>query len=113
METDNKFFELEDRNQTDELYEHHNVDVDKGQSQLRIDKFLMTKIENVTRNQLQIAIQAGNILVNGNAVKANNKVKPLDNIKVVFNTPPRVVEIIPEDIPLEIVFEDKQLFMDE
>jgi len=111
MESDNKFFELEDRNQTDELYEHYNIDVDKGQAQLRIDKFLMTKIDNVTRNQLQIAIQAGNILVNEKAVKANYKVKPLDNIKVVFNTPPRVVEIIPEDIPIEVVYEDKDIMI--
>ncbi len=111
MESENKYFELEDRNQTDELYEHHNVDVDKGQAQLRIDKFLMTKIENVTRNQLQIAIQAGNILVNGKAVKSNYKVKPLDNIKVVFNTPPRVVEIIPENISIDVVYEDDDIMI--
>lgn len=94
-----------------ELYEHHNIIVDPGQSPTRIDKFLFTKIINVSRNKVQQAAKAGNILVNGTAVKANYKVKPADEISVVMTYPPRDVEIFPEDIPLNIVYEDDDIIV--
>lgn len=94
-----------------ELYEHHRFVADKGQSLLRIDKFLFHKIENVSRTKIQAAAQAGNILVNQKAVKPNYKVKPEDVISVVLPHPPHEFEIIPEDIPLDIVFEDEDLIV--
>jgi 23S rRNA pseudouridine1911/1915/1917 synthase len=94
-----------------ELYEHHRFIADKGQSLLRIDKFLYHKIENVSRTKIQAAAQAGNILVNEKAVKPNYKVKPKDIISVVLPHPPHVFEIIPEDIPIDIVFEDDDLIV--
>jgi len=89
-----------------ELFEHHRFVVDPGQSLLRIDKFLSSKIENVSRTRVQEAANAGNILVNNNAVKPNYKVKPKDIIQVVLPNPPREIELLPEDIPLNIVYED-------
>ena len=92
-----------------ELYEHFRITVDKGQSLLRIDKFLMNRMENVSRNRIQNAAIAGNILVNGVVVKSNYRVKPLDLITIVLPQPPRDTEIYPEDIPLDIVYEDDYL----
>ncbi len=94
-----------------ELYEHHNVVVDPGQAPIRIDKFLFGKIINVSRNKVQQAAKAGNILVDGVAVKSNYKVRPNDNISVVMTYPPRDVEIFAEDIPLEIVYEDDDVIV--
>ena len=94
-----------------ELYEHHNIVVDPGQSSIRIDKFLFGKIINVSRNKVQQAAKAGNILVNGNPVKSNYKVRPGDEISVVMTYPPRDVEILPENIPLDIVYEDDDVIM--
>lgn len=95
---------LEDN--SEELYEHFRIVVDKGQSLLRVDKFLMNRIENVSRNRIQQSAKAGNILVNGQIVKSNYKVKPLDVVTVVFSHPPREIEIIPQQIPINIVYED-------
>lgn len=92
-----------------ELFEHFKITADKGQELLRIDKFLMNRIENASRSKLQAAADAGNIHVNGKAVKSNYKVKPFDVITIVMAHPPRVVELIPEDIPLNIVYEDDDL----
>ncbi len=94
-----------------ELYEHHNIKVDPGQSPIRIDKFLFGKIINVTRNKVQKAAKAGNILVNDKAVKSNYKVRPDDEISVVMTYPPRDVEIQPENIPLDIVYEDEDVIL--
>ncbi|HJN05465.1 MAG TPA: RluA family pseudouridine synthase [Bacteroidales bacterium] len=94
-----------------ELYEHHNIVVDSGQAPLRIDKFLFNKIVNVTRNKIQQAAKAGNIVVKGVPVKSNYKVKPLDEISVLMTYPPRDVEILPEDIPINIVYEDEDLIL--
>jgi 23S rRNA pseudouridine1911/1915/1917 synthase len=101
--------ELLDESQ--DLYEHFRFSVDKGQSLLRIDKFLMTRIENATRNKIQQAAHAGNILVNGQAIKPNYRVKPLDVISVVLSYPPREIEIISENIPIEIIYEDKDILV--
>jgi 23S rRNA pseudouridine1911/1915/1917 synthase len=95
----------------DELFEHFKVIVDDGQAQLRIDKFLTTRLANVTRNRLQTAIEKGNILVNGAIVKPNYKVKPKDIIRVVLAHPPREVELLCEDIPIDIIFEDSELII--
>lgn len=92
-----------------ELYEHFRFSVDKGQSQVRIDKFLHNRIENASRTKIQYAAEAGNILVNDKPVKSNYKVKPLDVISVVLAFPPRDEEIVPENIPLNIVFEDEEV----
>jgi len=94
-----------------ELYEHHNITVDEGQGPLRVDKFLFNKIVNVSRNKVQQAAKAGNIIVNGKPVKSNYKVRPLDVISVVMTYPPRDVEILPEDIPLNIVYEDDDVIL--
>ncbi|MFA8449994.1 MAG: RluA family pseudouridine synthase [Bacteroidales bacterium] len=92
-----------------EMYEHHRIVADKGQSPLRIDKFLLYHIANASRNKIQQAARAGNVLVNGKVVKQNFKVKPDDVVSVVMTYPPREVEIIPENIPLDIVYEDDDI----
>lgn len=92
-----------------ELYEHFRFQVDKGQAPLRIDKYLMAKIGSASRNRIQNAAHAGNILVNGTAVKPNCKVRPSDLITIVLAYPPRDTEIYPENIPVNIVYEDEDL----
>jgi 23S rRNA pseudouridine1911/1915/1917 synthase len=94
-----------------ELYEHFRFTVDKGQSPVRIDKFVTCRIENASRTKVQYAAEAGNILINNKAVKSNYKVKPGDVISIVLAFPPRDTEIIPEDIPLNIVYEDDDLII--
>jgi 23S rRNA pseudouridine1911/1915/1917 synthase len=101
----------ESQEEGQDLYEHYRFKADKGQGLLRIDKFLMVRIENASRNKIQQAAQAGNILVNGQPVKPNYRVKPLDVISVVLSYPPREIEIIPENIPLEILFEDEDIIV--
>ncbi|WP_425077477.1 RluA family pseudouridine synthase [Psychroserpens sp. S379A] len=100
----------EDQND-DELFEHHSFVVDKGQAPLRIDKYLMNRIENATRNKIQSAAKDGSIYVNGTPVKSNYKVKPLDNIRVLLEHPPYEYLLTPEDIPLDIVYEDDALLV--
>jgi 23S rRNA pseudouridine1911/1915/1917 synthase len=94
-----------------ELYEHFHFEVDPGQAMLRIDKFLTSKIHQVSRNRIQSAADADNILVNGKAVKSSYKVKPLDSISIVMGYPPRDTDIKAENIPLKILFEDKDLIV--
>lgn len=94
------------RNEEDELYEHYRFVADKGQKPLRIDKFLQNKIENASRSKIQSAAENGNILVNNEPVKANYKVKAGQIIRIVLSYPPREIEIIPENIPLTIIYED-------
>ncbi len=96
----------EQEEQEQELYEHHRIVVDKGQSLLRIDKFLMNRLLNVSRNRIQNAADAGNILVNNKPVKNSYKIKPSDIISIVLPHPPRDTEVYPENIPLSIVYED-------
>lgn len=97
--------------QDDELYEHYSFVADKGQQPLRIDKFLMNKIEGVTRNKIQQAAKEGNIHVNDVAVKQNYKIKPHDEVRVLFEHPPYEMLLTPENIPLDIVYEDDQLLV--
>lgn len=94
-----------------DLFEHYRIVADKGQGLLRIDKFLMTRIEGATRTRLQQAAHAGNILVNGSTVKPNYRVRPADLITIVLPNPPREVEIIPQEIPIDIVYEDTYLMV--
>lgn len=93
----------------EELFEHYNIIADKKQELLRIDKFLMDRIPNTSRNKLQAAAKGGNILVNGQAVKPNYKVHPEDEISIVLPYPIREIELIPEDIPLDILYEDNDV----
>ena len=97
--------------ESDELFEHFNIVADQGQSFLRIDKFLVDRIPNLSRNKIQQAASAGNILVNDKVVKSNYKVHPLDNISFVRPYPRREIELIPEDIPLKIIYEDDDLLV--
>jgi 23S rRNA pseudouridine1911/1915/1917 synthase len=94
-----------------ELYEHFHFEVDKGQALLRIDKFLTSKIHQVSRNRIQSAADAGNILVNGRPVKSSYRVKPMDSISIVMAYPPRDVEVKPENIPLKILYEDDDIIV--
>lgn len=96
---------------SNELYEHFRFQVDRGQAPLRIDKYLMAKIENASRNRIQNAARAGNILVNGKEIKSNYKVRPMDLITIVLAYPPRDTEIYPENIPVNIVYEDDDLLV--
>ncbi|MCR9251890.1 MAG: RluA family pseudouridine synthase [bacterium] len=100
-----------DVEENDELFEHHRIVVDKKQQLLRIDKFLMDRLPNVTRNKLQDAIKSGFVMVNGKAVKPNHKVHPDDVIKIALPEPPRDTEVVPEDIPLNIIYEDDDLLV--
>jgi 23S rRNA pseudouridine1911/1915/1917 synthase len=107
MESDNELIEQEEQ----DLYEHLRIVVDKGQSPLRIDKFLMHRVENASRNRIQTAVELGNVLVNNKTIKASYKVKPLDVISVVLPHPPRDTEVYPENIPLNIIYEDNDVLI--
>lgn len=107
MDFENQPEEQEDN----DLFEHFKVVVDKGQSLLRIDKFLMSRIENASRNRIQNAIDAENVLVNKKPIKSSYKVKPFDEISIVMPHPPRDTEVYPEDIPINIVYEDDDIVL--
>lgn len=95
----------------DELFEHHKFEVDKGQSLLRLDKYLAINMRNTSRNRIQDAADEGSILVNGKPQKSSYKVKPFDSISIVMPYPKYENEIIAEDIPLDIVYEDDQVLV--
>jgi len=95
----------------DELYEHYKFTVDRGQELMRMDKYLLNLIQNTSRNKVQHAAKAGCILVNENPEKQNYKVKPGDVITILMPNPPRDIEIIPEDIPLEVPYEDEDIII--
>ncbi|MEE1899756.1 RluA family pseudouridine synthase [Flavobacterium rakeshii] len=95
----------------DELYEHYRFEAGKGQAPLRVDKFLMNLVENATRNKIQQAATAGNIYVNDVPVKSNYKVKANDVVRVLLEHPPYEHLLEPENIPLNIVYEDDQLLI--
>lgn len=103
--------QVDDDNESKELFEHYRFDVDPGQTPLRIDKFLMSKIQNATRNKIQQAAKANNILVNSEPVKSNYKVRPNDVIKIVLTYPPRDPAIYPEELPIDVVYEDKDVLV--
>ncbi len=95
----------------DDLYEHYTFTAEKGQQPLRIDKYLMNFIENATRNKIQAAAKNGSIYVNDVPVKSNYKVKPFDVIRVLFEHPPYENLLTPENISLNIVYEDNDLLV--
>ncbi|MFN5170693.1 MAG: RluA family pseudouridine synthase [Cyclobacteriaceae bacterium] len=97
--------------QDDELFEHHRIVADPGQSLVRIDKFLMDRLPNVTRTKIQAGIHEGFVRVNDKAIKPNYKVHPNDVIVVALPEPPRDSDVKPENIPLNIVFEDEHLLV--
>lgn len=108
MEKDDPVYEDEFSN-SDLLYEHFSFRADLGQSPLRVDKFLMSRIENATRNKIQQAARAGSIQVNGQPVKSNFKVKGGNIVKVLFSNPPYENLLVPEPMKLDIVYEDDYL----
>jgi len=103
--------EQETPDNNEELYERFSFRTDKGQEPLRIDKYLMNRIEGATRNKLQQAINSGMVLVNGKEVRPNYKVKGLEDITVYSDMSPDETEVVPENIPLNIVFEDADLMV--
>jgi len=107
MEDSTDIIETEEQ----EFFEHFRLTVDKGQGLLRIDKFLMSRLENASRNKIQNAAKAGSIIVNDKPVKQNYRVKPGDVISIVMAQPPREIELLPENIPINIVYEDEHLLV--
>ena len=103
--------EIDDTEGSDDLYEHFRFKADKGQNPLRVDKYLMNLIEKATRNKIQKAATAGNIHVNGQPVKSNYKVKGGDVVTVLFEHPPYEFLLVPENIPLNIVYEDEAVIV--
>ncbi|MEW7292544.1 RluA family pseudouridine synthase [Aquimarina sp. 2304DJ70-9] len=98
-------------NNEDDLYEHYHFVAGAGQVPLRVDKFLMNFVENATRNKIQQAAKSGSVFVNDVAVKSNHKVKPNDIVRVLFSHPPYENLLTPENIPLDIVYEDDELLV--
>jgi len=98
-----------EENNEDELFEHYSFKVDPGQEVLRIDKFLLDRLPNTSRNKIQFAAKNGNVLVNKIAVKPNYRVKPKDEVSIVMPYPVREIELIAENIPIDIVYEDEYL----
>lgn len=112
METDPEILLNPDENEDNtEFFEHHRISVDPGQSLLRIDVFLTNRIQNISRNKVQEAVKANCVLVNNAPVKQNYKVKPRDLITVVLPHEPVVAEVIPQEIPLNIVYEDDDVLV--
>lgn len=107
LEKENSY--IQDNN--DELYERFSIIIDKGQDQLRIDKFLVNRIEGATRNKVQKAINAGMVLVNDKEIKSNYKIKPLDSIIVYSDMSPEETDVVPEKMELNIVYEDADLMI--
>lgn len=109
--TDDILEDIEPVDDDAQLYEHFRVVVDKGQEMMRVDKYLFDRITNASRNRIQKAAEAGFVMANGKPVKSSYKVKPLDVITVMMDRPRYENEIIPEDIPLNIVYEDPYLMV--
>ncbi|TAH20972.1 MAG: RluA family pseudouridine synthase [Cytophagales bacterium] len=98
-------------NEEETLFEHHRIEVDKGQALLRIDRFLTDRLPNASRNKIQLAIDSDFVLVNGKPTKANYKIRPSDVITISLPEPPRDTDVKPENIPLNIVYEDDYLLV--
>jgi len=101
----------QETDESQEMFEHHRIIADPGQTPIRIDKFLFNRIVNVSRNKIQNAAKAGTILVNDKPVKSNYKIRPEDVISVVLSHPPRELNILAEDIPIEVIYEDKDVIV--
>lgn len=105
--SDNELQQVEEN----DLYEHHHIIVDKGQEMLRLDKYLQMRLQGISRTKIQAAAKAECILVNGKASKSNYKVKPKDEISILLPEPPHDFEVLPEPIPLDIVYEDADVLV--
>ena len=110
-ELEDSLEDIEPVNESPELYEHFRTVVDKGQTPVRIDKYLFERIVNASRNRIQTAADNGFVMANGKPVKSSYKVKPLDVLTVMMDRPRYENDIIPEDIPLDIVYEDDDLMV--
>ena len=110
-ELDESLDDIEPVGSSPELYEHFRVTVDKGQAPIRIDKYLFERIVNASRNRIQMAADNGYVMANGKPVKSSYKVKPLDVLTVMMDRPRYENDIIPENIPLDIVYEDDDLMV--
>lgn len=94
-----------------QLYEHHHIVVDRGQEAMRLDKYLQMRLEGVSRSKVQAAIEAGCVKVNEKEAKSNYKVKPLDEVSVLLPEPPHTFELLPEEMPINVVYEDPQVLV--
>lgn len=103
--------ETQNVNDERELYENFRIEVEKGKTLLRIDKYLMSRIEGTSRNKIQTAAKAECIKVNDKPVKSNYRVKPGDVIQLFLTTPPQSIEIVPQDIPIDVVYEDDDVIV--
>lgn len=101
----------EEDEEVDQLYEHYAIRADQGQEPLRVDRFLVNMMPRISRNRIQRAASSGFIFVNGDPVKSNYKVKPLDRVSMRLERPPMTLEITPQEMPLEIVYEDDWLLV--
>jgi len=101
----------EEIQESEEIFERLSIEIDRGQEPLRIDKFLMNRIEGATRNKIQQSIENNMVLVNDKPIKSNYKIKPLDKIVIYDDKSPETTEIIPESIPLNITYEDDDLMI--
>ena len=102
---------IDNEESSEELYEHHHIVVDKGQAPLRLDKYLTARLEGVSRTKIQAAMKAECIRVAGRPAKANYKIKPLDEISILLPEPPHDIELLPEELPLSIAYEDDDLLV--
>ena len=110
-ELENDLDDIEPVGDESQLYEHFRVVVDKGQEMVRVDKYLFDRLTNASRNRIQKAADAGFVMANGKPVKSSYKVKPCDVLTVMMDRPRYDNDIIPEDIPLDIVYEDNDLMV--
>lgn len=94
-----------------ELFEHFRIEVEKGQEMIRIDKYLSNRIKNSSRSKVQNAADSGTVLANGKPVKSNYKIKPGDVLSIVLPHPPREIDLIPQNIPIEIIYEDTDIIV--
>lgn len=111
MQEDREDLDLDENEEDGGLFEHFRYEVDPGQKMLRIDKFLVNRMESTSRNRIQAASNAGCIMVNGVSVKSSYRVKPGDIVTIVLDFPRRELKIIAEDIPLDVVYEDDDLLV--
>lgn len=102
---------MKDEFSNKDLFEVYKITADLGQKPLRIDKFLLDRIEDTSRNKIQEAAKLGNIIVNNKPVKSNYKVKPCDVIQIFVQEEPKILELIPQDIPIEVLYEDSELII--
>lgn len=110
-ELDYELEDIEPVQQEEQLYEHFRTVIDKGQSPIRVDKFLFEKIVNASRNRIQKAAYEGMVMANGKPVKSSYKIKPLDVITLMLDRPKYENDIVPENIPLKVVYEDEHLMV--